>query len=313
MTATNQTSDETIMQTETENSLRKIGCQLDSFLFPLVRNGGIVVPSNSAVSPQILGKEYENAKSRKRRAEIQSTPRRTAWQGPLVGARSSDRSGSSGNAASLVSTGLRTKYEAELSTVETAYPGMQHWQSDDGIWLLVESSLLPGLSPKAHFAVGISFTHGIVRAWGFQGSAAVGFEWIGPRHTNFPDGSICAFEPTDGTWAIGDPLINLLDLYTLWAVRHLHFKVVGRWPGYQAVPYPYERILELREDEYCGCANSHKLYGQCCMESDLARNRIAEAIKFTLRMGGGLRKPPRAVVNFLLERVEPPPHSILTG
>jgi hypothetical protein len=190
---------------------------------------------------------------------------------------------------------------------------MQHWQGDDGIWLLIESSLLPGRSPKANFIVGISFSSGIVRAWGFQGSAAIGFEWIGPRHTNFSDGSICAFEPKDGTWVIGDSLVDLLDLYTVWAVRHLHFKVLGRWPGGQAVCHPYERILELRKDEHCGCANSQKLYGQCCMENDLERNRIFDAIRFTVLMRGGLRKPPRSIVRFLLERAEPPPLSLLTS
>jgi hypothetical protein len=62
----------------------------------------------------------------------------------------------------------------------------------------------------------------------------------------------------------------------------------------------------LREDEHCGCGNPHKLYGQCCRNDDLARNQIAEALKFTLHMAGGLRKPPSSLVEFLLQRLHPP-------
>jgi hypothetical protein len=307
------------MRTDIETSLREIGDQLDSFLFPLVKNGGIVVPSRPAIFLDRLGKEHEHAKAGQRRSEAGSRERQPVWQRPpagtqsSAGARSSNGSGTPGHATSLVSADLRKKYSGELDAIEKAYPGMQHWQHNDGMWLLVESSLLPGLAPKANFAVGIPFGGHVVRSWGFWGSSAIGFEWIGPRHTNFPDGSICAFEPTDQTWVIGAPLVELLDLYTLWALRHLHLRAFGRWPGHQAVPHPYERILELRKDEYCGCANSHKFYGQCCRKSDLARNQIAEAINFTCLTAGGLRKPPNVVVRFMLEREEPPQFSDFTA
>ena len=134
----------------------------------------------------------------------------------------------------------------------------------------------------------------------------MGSTWIGPRHTNFPDGSVCAFEPADKTWVIGDPLVTLLDLYTLWALRHLHLQVFGRWPGHQAVRHPYERILELREDEHCGCDMSDKLYGKCCRDRDLRRDRIADAVNFIILASGGLRKPPNSVVKFVREHIEPP-------
>jgi len=311
------------MNTETEIALREIGRQLDSFSFPVVKNGGIVVPGKPAASPWTTGTELENVKSGKTRSETGSRARAPARHKAPDGSRSSSGSrpsfgsGAPGQAAPLVSAELPKQYVDELAAVERAYPGMQCWRDDKGMWLLVESSLLPGVSPKANFLVAIPFggptlqgsfriTIPTVRAWGFWGSPATGYEWIGPRHTNFPDGSICAFEPKDGTWMLGAPLVDLLDLYTLWAVRHLHLRVFGRWPGYQAVPHPYERVLELREDEHCGCGNSHKLYGHCCRNDDFARNQIVEALRFTLHMAGGLRKPPSTLVKFLLERLRPP-------
>ncbi|WP_175728663.1 hypothetical protein [Burkholderia ambifaria] len=174
------------------------------------------------------------------------------------------------------------------------------------MWLIVESSLLPGFSQKAIFVVAIRFADGLVRGWGFWGTEAIGYEWIGPRHTNFPEGSICAFEPADGTWAVWDPLVELLDLYTLWAVRQLHLRAFGRWPGHQAVRHPYERILELRADEYCGCGKSNQLYGKCCRDADLAGNQLREALAFTIDMHSGLRRPPQSIVEFLHDRTRVP-------
>jgi len=167
------------------------------------------------------------------------------------------------------------------------------------------SGLLLGLRQHAIFLTGISFSWGMVRSWGFWGDPLAYPEWIGPRHTNYPDGSICAFEPADGTWALSDPIVKLLDIYTLWAVRHLHLQVFGRWPGREAVHHPAERVIELRADEYCGCARSDKLYGECCMPKDLARDRIRDALTFFWR-SGGFRNPPDAISHFVRDRKEPP-------
>jgi hypothetical protein len=301
------------MRTEVEISLSEIGKQLDSFIFPVVKNGGIVVPSRPLILPKRVGEEQENAETGKKRSAARARERQLertrppAGTEPSTSAWSPERSRKTSHATSIVGTDLRSKYAQQLEVVERAYPGTQHWLENDCIWLVVESALLPGVSPKANFTVRIPFDGGgVVQTWGFWGSPAVGYEWIGPRHTNFPDGSICAFEPKDQTWLAGDSIVALLDIYTLWALRHLHLRSFGRWPGAQAVHYSYERMLELRDDEYCGCANSNKLYGQCCKVADLALNQITEAMKFTRLANGGLRRPPAEVVNFIRERGAPP-------
>lgn len=284
-----------------EAALQKIGHQLDHQIFPRIKNGGIVMPSELAVSHSTLGMEISNDYTeRQRRSETRPRKRAAGRQG------SAGRSWPSRQTAPVVCTSLQAQYEDELDAVYEAYPGTQIWREEEGVWLLTESSLLPGFEQRALFLVGISFANAIVRGWGFWRICLANPTWIGPRHTNFPDGSICAFEPADGTWVIGDPIVELLDLYTLWALRHLHLQVFGRWPGHQAVRHPYERILELKGDEHCGCGKSDKLYGECCRDNDLARNRVADAVNFLLRYSGGLRQPPSSVVRFVREQIGPP-------
>jgi hypothetical protein len=301
------------MQDEIAIAVRNIGCQLDSFSFPAVKNGGIVVSGASAVFPSNSGKEFNDGIRKERCTGTQHASRGTPRQRSSAETWPSGGPWPLGETASLLISSFRAQYEAELSSVEVAYPGTQFWTSDDGLWLLVESGLLPGLFPKTFFVVGINFANRNVQGWGFQGSSAIGYEWIGPRHTNFPDGSICAFDQQDGTWSFGDTLVELLDLYTLWVLRHLHLKMFDRWPGMQSIPYVYERILELRDDEYCGCANSQTLYKDCCKDSDRRRSVIKEALHFMRATMGGLRKPPQKIIEFLLKRGEPPPIALLTN
>lgn len=174
------------------------------------------------------------------------------------------------------------------------------------MWLLSESSVVQGLDRAATFLVAFCWSKAAVRGWGFWRDSAITGRWIGPRHTNFPDGSICAFDPADGTWVFGNSIVGLLDLYTVWALRHLHLESFGRWPGPQAVFHPYERRLEFHLDESCGCG-SDKMYRNCCAPRDGARRVVPDFVSFALRFAGGLREPPARVAQFVLNLAQPPP------
>lgn len=275
-------------------TLQLIGRQLDSDIYPTVYNGGIVMPCDTGVT-ETRGKEKQHERQRSRRSKTRP------WDG------TAGRQGPPSETPSLIVTDLQTQYESELNAVYEAYPKTQVWNQPEGMLLLTESALLDGLNRTALFLVAIPYAkYSVVKGWGFWGVSIIGVEWIGPRHTNFPDGSICAFEPKDGTWKTGDPLVQLLDLYSLWALRQLYMKIFGRWPGYQSINFPYERILELRSDEYCGCNHSDRLYGECCQKNDMKRNIIADAINFITRCHGGHRNPPNMVTEFVLTRSNPP-------
>lgn len=122
--------------------------------------------------------------------------------------------------------------------------------------------------------------------------------WIGPRHTNFPDGSICAFDPSDKVWSVGDSIIELIDFYTVWAMRHLHLEKYYRWPGAQMVTHAYERVIETHINELCGCG-ADKIYLECCYKNDIAIDQITLAIDFICKSSGVDRHPPDEVVNFV--------------
>lgn len=283
--------------------LKEIGLQLDLDIYPSIQNGGVVVPSTSTgVNPHLGDKEANNERER------QGRPETGPWTGSARWQRQTDRGGTSNSAPSVLSTDLQVTYEGELSSVQEAYPGTRIWRQSDGLWLLSESTLLPGLQQKAIFLTGIPFVRTrFVRSWGFWSGVPLKYPvWIGPRHTNFPDGSVCAFDPKDGVWSIGDPLVRLLDLYTLWALRHLHLQKLGRWPGKQVASLPYERISEFSENEFCGCEKYYKLYRDCCRDKDLNRNLFDEYNDFLLHTGGAVRNPPDSVVKFMqLQKVVP--------
>lgn len=284
--------------------LDEIGRHLDGYVFPVVKNGGIVMPSQAAVPFQSLGMEFDHEQKAARGSAADTRARAQGWQRPSGGAQSAGRPWSSCATAPFVD-GVHV-YRDPLASVRDAYPDSQVWRQQEGFWLTTRIALLPNLERRARLLVAVSERHRIVRSWAFWDGGVVGATWIGPRHTNFPDGSICAFDLADGTWSFGESLIALLDIYTLWVLRQLHLEVLGRWPGPQSVPYLYERLVEFRDGELCGCANSQRQYADCCKDSDLAKSRIREAIAFNNAIGWQDRNPPAAVyASMLIQR--PPP------
>jgi hypothetical protein len=149
-----------------------------------------------------------------------------------------------------------------------------------------------------------------MKAWAFwdQGPFVAPW-WIGPRHTNFNDGSICAFDRNhESAWRFGGSLRQLVDYFTLWTIRHLHLRTFGKWPGMQSVPEAlrYERVLEFSPDELCGCGNSRTKYRDCCQRQDRSFSQITLAARYFLATKGGDRAPPLAVSRFVDERDNPP-------
>lgn len=290
----------------TDGLLRRMGEALDAGSPLRVHNQGYVrlAPDRPA---EIIEKESNNARPSQRRSSARSRQGPPRRQGP------SRRSGSPGAAPRLGGLQVRAAFAAQLAELEEAYPGVRVLQDPDGLWLVAESAVLADLSRRAVFLIALP-DRAAPRGWGFWLEDDE-VRWIGPRHTNFEDGSICAFAPADDAWSAGRPLTTLLDLYTVWALRHLHLERVGRWPGKQYALtgsdprlQAYYRLVECRDDELCGCGSETMRYADCCKPTDQRLNMIALATFFLRTLQGGFqaRKPQAGIVEFAKEREAAP-------
>ena len=308
-----RTSDDQMEDILTESvrvALQEVGAALDDGRLLRVQNQGIVaVDRLSTARPKRLENPYEGkgpsgsaTRSRQGSAGRQGTAGRP---------RSACRSRSAGATPRISSARLGEAYQDQLATVENAYPTLRKFPDDDGMWLLARSAILSGLSREATFLVGVPFERGVQpKSWGYW-SRSGHHSWIGPRHTNFGDGSICAFSPADGAWSEGGSLTSLLDLYSAWALRQLHLEVNGRWPGRQYAltgsdprVQAFYRLREFKDSEFCGCGSETARYAECCKPNDM-RDRFEElATTFIRLVPGGFssRRPPDQVTDFIMGR-----------
>ena len=285
------------MRKSIEDDLKAIGLGLDAGILPTVFNRGVIRPDSSSVVLKPSGQEIADARHQSTRSATRPWERTAGGQGTTGQSRAPD------SGAPFVQPGLRSRYAEGIGECRDAYPGLLAFPQERQMWLFAESDLIEGLGRRAAFAIQLPYTtRRPVRAWGFW-TTAVSKTWIGPRHTNFPDGSICAFEPRDKTWLPGGSVTGLLDLYSLWAVRHLYLEKYGKWPGRQSVPIAAERLLELGDDEFCGCEHPFGKYAQCCRSSDQKNTSGSELLDFAMKT----RRPPAEVLRFVWNPTSPPP------
>lgn len=289
-----------MLSSDLEREIRQIGQHLDQGGELEVMNGGFVAPIKSPV-PLVMGASEKCNE----RGKVSSRPATRPRQGPAAGQGATGRPRAASSPTSPACPDLRQRYEAQLEEVTRAYPGAQAWPSEDGLFIVVESRLLAGLERTAVIVLAVRYRPKVeLRAWAFW----EGLNWIGPRHTNFHDGSICAFDPRDeNAWKIDEPLVDLLDLYTSWVFCQLHLEVCERWPGLQSSPTAWERLLEVRGDEFCGCGRQpYKLYADCCQTADKSGKGLRQLVRHAIRGNTLKRSPPSVICGFARHRSVPP-------
>lgn len=288
--------------------LQQVGAALDGHRLLRVHIHGLVALEHefpTATPAEENGDEGQG----KRRPATRSRKRSARRKGAPRGSRQASAESRIGSDV------LRAVYEGQMTRVAEAYPTLRTFPDGDGMWLLARSSIISGLAREATFLVALPYRSGPgPRAWAFW-TADGRSRWIGPRHTNFQDGSICAFSPDDGAWSDGGDLRTLLDLYSVWALRHLHLEVLGRWPGKQyallgADPrlQAYYRLIECKDDELCGCGSDTRRYAECCKPLDQQWDLIQLMSHFVRQIEGGFqsRRPPPSVVGFIEGRSDIP-------
>lgn len=249
---------------EWKDDLRRIGDLLDADHGPDVLQGGSVTPDPSHTPSDGSGLDKEFGLDTKQQGQGSDRPAAGPWEG-------------SASAAPVASDEVhevlgdpRVAGDArkDVAVASKWRPQMGLLLAPPVLWIHYWFRPLEHSSRKAFHLV----------AYPLPGSSLKrpqGWAWwdlgvrIGPRHLNWGDGGICAYEYAS-EWAPGDPLIELLDLYSVWTARHLYLLTFDRWPGTQVMHTPYERLVDHQRGELCGCGSAEKKYEDCHLDVDLA-------------------------------------------
>lgn len=273
--------------------LKDIGNELDRDIYPVVHENGRVMPG-AGRSPNSPGKEMLYAFQPEAGSRGPA-----ARQGQGAPARGSATAGA--EALVLGQPGLSDDAHRDLVGAIAAYPRTRVRFVPPVAWLVTPIRPVDNLPDAALLVTRYLLDQRARRgvrpnvSWAWWDVGV----WIGPRHTNFPDGSICAYEPTQGTWTTGNSLLLWFDLHAVWIARHVHLRYFDRWPGDQVLHTAFERVREHRPGELCGCG-SMQPYEECHQAADLARTPYDRAREFHKHYPDPYRRPdPEAVATLL--------------
>lgn len=270
--------------------LERIGKALDNDLGCVVYSHGYVWPVERPLT-STLDPAYQK--------EVIAYEAQRATRPERPAAR--PRSGAAGRDSpeGTATPGSRTPFLRQLKHVEAgasratvtevlrAYPQFRVRSTARGIWMTGTIQPVQDLDARAILTMVVPISdQGTVYGWAWWEDGI----WIGPRHTNWSDGSICAFEPKDNSWIWEMGLVALVDMYVVWITRHLHLAAYGRWPGRQVLHTAYERLTEHGSNEFCGCG-SDLHYEECCRASDIERGLIAVLMERPEKLRGAARRP----------------------
>jgi hypothetical protein len=204
----------------------------------------------------------------------------------------------------------RKQLSLRLGHLRKHYSDVRTWDGDtNGRWLSISSFPIGQDGPRATFLIAVPTDPQVrISAWGFWRFHQE-TTWIGHRHTNYPDGTVCAF-PIDRTyWREEDTLLPYVDLLSEWSFRHIYYALKGLWPGPQEGPCPYYRMRETRLGECCPRCKGLKRYEQCCRTLDEAEARPDDRENFIATMGCdvGQQRPHRRLFDLASGNRERPP------
>jgi hypothetical protein len=210
--------------------------------------------------------KHEDAK------EYQDGPRQRQGAAASAPSASSSASGTAADpepGGAKRSEALTEKYLGFRPEILRYYPSARFREVDCGLWITARISPLGPEGPCYWICLFLPDDAALSpKAFAFHRLSPLPRP-VGPRHTNFPDGSICAFTDEDDAWRPGDSPKVLLNLYAEWLVCQLFLRIEKRWPGRQDGLDATYRQREFDKREWCHC-DSGKPYGACHYESDAA-------------------------------------------
>jgi hypothetical protein len=279
--------------------LDQIGADLDHGRQLRVMAEGVLRPSTApAAFSEVLGLlEQHNATDQEARDREGREGRERAQEAGQAGSSRPSHSSSQELRSAELTGKISTYHATDLASALTEYRQLRLRLAPPGAWLTGTIRPVPALEDNATIVLVYPFEPVYpIRCWAWWD---VGI-WVGPRHTNYGDGSVCAFEPADttGVWRPGDPLLQLLDFVACWVGRHIYLKQTGRWPGPQSLHTAFERLTEHAAKELCGCG-SRQLYEVCHRPHDTAISETERKTEFLRFCPHPFRNPPRTLSDCL--------------
>lgn len=275
--------------------LQRIGEEFDQHHTLRVLRGGVIQPSIGRPSSHPLGEVSEDEGSRKPAGS--ERPATGQGQGSAKGNPAGTRPGPSAGQV-LRERGVEPKLVADIegaTDAQQGYPQLRARLAGLVIWLEGEMEPVPGLGHAARVRISYpSDTTIPVRAWAWWKKG----KWIGPRHTNYGDGSICAYEVLDRSWTRAMPLVGYIDQVAGWITRHIHLLEFGRWPGHQVLHTARERLIQHQPGEICGACKSGRRYEDCHKPADMQLGRMAIDQEYRRHFGKAVQRPPETELGF---------------
>jgi hypothetical protein len=147
-----------------------------------------------------------------------------------------------------------------------------------------------------------------ILSWGFWRTED-GLVWMGPKHTNYPDGSACAFPADSGVWTEVQGITAYVDRLAEWSMRHIFLDAEGVWPGTQEGGHLYYRLRHTHPQECCTRCCELERYGTCCHALDQEEYRTWHPRDFLAVYGCevGEQRPDSRLVTWAMQRRGPPP------
>jgi hypothetical protein len=261
--------------------LTELGCAIDVEERPTVFDGGFV-GFNSATESEVISSGAQRKPHRSpagARKGRRARPRRAQAAGDHFG-----------------SEALEAAHGAGFRKLAQHYEVLA-FEDKNGLWVVAKSWPLGRHGPQVHFLIAFPINRQIApRAWAFEqiGPRA---RLASPKHTNFPDASICAYVDEDAAWPNADGLVGLVDIFSIWMIKKWHRELIGWWPGKQYGACALYRRLEFDGREQCGCLSGLR-YSECHFEADLLVSEQAARAQFKHMFKSNYedRSPPAEVI-----------------
>ena len=178
--------------------LRRIGDMLDQDMYPHVSINGQVTPG-----PDQSVHEPGNCKGEQDHAVRTATRTHGPEAGQGKGTAAGGAADETGTETFLLSeSGLTDALRRDLGAAAGVYPSMRIRVAPPVVWLLTLNRPILGLPDSAYVLTCLSLDPRLpLRGQGRTLASWAWWDlgvWIGPRHTNYGDGSICSFEPKHG-------------------------------------------------------------------------------------------------------------------